>query len=388
MNNSYEPIPIRPLTMRGVFGITWAITKRRFFSAVMYTLIWLLISTAVLVLFAAPAVIGFSSGETSAAAGFGALSILLVLLWAAAQWLVVNPILYGGIYTEMSMRIYGQCSNAGKLFSRTGFSLKRFFTLNLCQSVGSWIAGIAVSIVGGTLSSIITAGSMMSAVIKVSGRGLMGGSVAINSLEDLITLGSSFIVPIVLSILINALASICAAVPLAYTYPVAINENKKNFSALGRGVSLGFKRYGRTLLATLIASVVFGAISAVVCALLGIGLSFSLAYESLAGVIIFFVLIFAAAYFIAAVKLCYLAALHTVLYHDAHTREAQPAAGQSAPNPQQPQQGGAQGYGTEQEQPYQQETENSASEPAQSEPENYEEEPEFVEKNDYDNNDF
>lgn len=386
MNNSYEPIPIRPLTMRGVFGITWAITKRRFFSAVMYTLIWLLISTAVLVLFAAPAVIGFSSGETSTAAGFGALSILLVLLWAAAQWLVVNPILYGGIYTEMSMRIYGQCSNAGKLFSRTGFSLKRFFTLNLCQSVGSWIAGIAVSIVGGTLSSIITAGSMMSAVIKVSGRGLMGGSVAINSLEDLITLGSSFIVPIVLSILINALASICAVVPLAYTYPVAINENKKNFSALGRGVSLGFKRYGRTLLATLIASVVFGAISAVVCALFGIGLSFSLAYESLAGVIIFFVLIFAAAYFIAAVKLCYLAALHTVLYHDAHTREAQPAAGQSMPNPQQPQQSGAQGYATEQEQPYQPETENSASEPAQSEPENYEEEPEFVEKND--DNDF
>ena len=386
MNNSYEPIPIRPLTMRGVFGITWAITKRRFFSAVMYTLIWLLISTAVLVLFAAPAVIGFSSGETSTAAGFGALSILLVLLWAAAQWLVVNPILYGGIYTEMSMRIYGQCSNAGKLFSRMGFSLKRFFTLNLCQSVGSWIAGIAVSIVGGTLSSIITAGSMMSAVIKVSGRGLMGGSVAINSLEDLITLGSSFIVPIVLSILINALASICAVVPLAYTYPVAINENKKNFSALGRGVSLGFKRYGRTLLATLIASVVFGAISAVVCALFGVGLGFSLAYESLAGVIIFFVLIFAAAYFIAAVKLCYLAALHTVLYHDAHTREAQPAAGQSMPNPQQPQQSGAQGYATEQEQPYQPETENSASEPAQSEPENYEEEPEFVEKND--DNDF
>lgn len=386
MNNSYEPIPIRPLTMRGVFGITWAITKRRFFSAVMYTLIWLLISTAVLVLFAAPAVIGFSSGETSTAAGFGALSILLVLLWAAAQWLVVNPILYGGIYTEMSMRIYGQCSNAGKLFSRTGFSLKRFFTLNLCQSVGSWIAGIAVSIVGGTLSSIITAGSMMSAVIKVSGRGLMGGSVAINSLEDLITLGSSFIVPIILSLLINALVSICAVAPLAYTYPVAINENKKNFSALGRGVSLGFKRYGRTLLAVLIASVVFGAISAIVCALFGIGLSFSLAYESLAGVIIFFVLIFAAAYFIAAVKLCYLAALHTVLYHDAHTREAQPTAGQSVPNPQQPQQGGAQGYGTEQEQPYQQETENSASEPAQSEPENYEEEPEFVEKND--DNDF
>ena len=121
-------------------------------------------------------------------------------------------------------------------------------------------------------------------------------------------------------------------------------------------------------------------------ALFGVGLGFSIGFESLAGVIIFAVLILASTYFIASVNLCYLAALHTVLYHDAHTREVQPAAGQNAPNPQQPQQGGAQGYATEQEQPYQPETENGA--PAQSEPENYEEEPEFVEKNDYDNNDF
>ncbi len=385
MNNSYEPIPIRPLTMRGVFGITWAIMKRRFFSAVMYTFIWLLITAAVLALFVAPAIIGFSSEVNSAAAGFAALSILLVLVWALAQWLVVTPIMYGGIYTEMSMRVYGQSSTLGKLFSRTGFSLKRFFTLNLCQSVGRWVAGMAVSLIGGMLSSIITAGSMMSAVIKVTGRGLIGGNVAINSLEDLITLGSSLIVPIILSLLINAIVSICALVPLAYTYPVAINENKKNFSALGRGISLGFKRYGRTLLALLIASVVFGAIGAVVGALFGVGLGFSVAYESLVGVIVFAVLILASTYFITSVNICYLAALHTVLYHDARSRENQSAAGQSAP---QPQQGGAQGYGygTEQEQPYRQESANNASEPAQSEPENYEEEPEFVEKND--NNDF
>ena len=28
MNKDYQPIPMRPLTMRGVFGITWAVTKR------------------------------------------------------------------------------------------------------------------------------------------------------------------------------------------------------------------------------------------------------------------------------------------------------------------------------------------------------------------------
>ena len=39
MNKDYQPIPMRPLTMRGVFGITWAVTKRHFFAGVMYTLI-------------------------------------------------------------------------------------------------------------------------------------------------------------------------------------------------------------------------------------------------------------------------------------------------------------------------------------------------------------
>lgn len=58
MNKDYQPIPMRPLTMRGVFGITWAVTKRRFFAGVMYTLIWVLIAAAVLALCAAPAVVG------------------------------------------------------------------------------------------------------------------------------------------------------------------------------------------------------------------------------------------------------------------------------------------------------------------------------------------
>ena len=50
MNKDYQPIPMRPLTMRGVFGITWAVTKRHFFAGVMYTLIWVLIAAAVLAL--------------------------------------------------------------------------------------------------------------------------------------------------------------------------------------------------------------------------------------------------------------------------------------------------------------------------------------------------
>ena len=67
MNKDYQPIPMRPLTMRGVFGITWAVTKRHFFAGVMYTLIWVLIAAAVLALCAAPAVIGIVANNAGRA---------------------------------------------------------------------------------------------------------------------------------------------------------------------------------------------------------------------------------------------------------------------------------------------------------------------------------
>lgn len=113
MNKDYQPIPMRPLTMRGVFGITWAVTKRHFFAGVMYTLIWVLIAAAVLALCAAPAVIGIvanNAGQEGGVAALVALSVILMFVAALAIWLVLGPIMNGGLYTEMSMRIYGQSS--------------------------------------------------------------------------------------------------------------------------------------------------------------------------------------------------------------------------------------------------------------------------------------
>ena len=95
MNKDYQPIPMRPLTMRGVFGITWAVTKRHFFAGVMYTLIWVLIAAAVLALCAAPAVIGIvanNAGQEGGVAALVALSVILMFVAALAIWLVLGPI--------------------------------------------------------------------------------------------------------------------------------------------------------------------------------------------------------------------------------------------------------------------------------------------------------
>ena len=99
MNKDYQPIPMRPLTMRGVFGITWAVTKRHFFAGVMYTLIWVLIAAAVLALCAAPAVIGIvanNAGQEGGVAALVALSVILMFVAALAIWLVLGPIMNGG----------------------------------------------------------------------------------------------------------------------------------------------------------------------------------------------------------------------------------------------------------------------------------------------------
>lgn len=86
MNKDYQPIPMRPLTMRGVFGITWAVTKRRFFAGVMYTLIWVLIAAAVLALCAAPAVIGIVANNAGQEGGVAALVALSVILCSLRLW--------------------------------------------------------------------------------------------------------------------------------------------------------------------------------------------------------------------------------------------------------------------------------------------------------------
>ena len=114
--------------------------------------------------------------------------------------------------------------------------------------------------------------------------------------------------------------AICATVPLAFTYPVAVNEDKKNFSALGRGLNLAFKRYGRILGVSLIVALVFMLIALIISAIFGVVLGICLAAGSTAAVVICAVVMAVAMLFLAAIEANYSAALYTVLYYDAYTR--------------------------------------------------------------------
>ena len=372
MNKDYQPIPMRPLTMRGVFGITWAVTKRHFFAGVMYTLIWVLIAAAVLALCAAPAVIGIvanNAGQEGGVAALVALSVILMFVAALAIWLVLGPIMSGGLYTEMSMRIYGQSSTFSQLFKRTGYTLKRYFTLNLCQYVGRLVAGIAVSLI----SSVLT-GGMMGAIMSAARKGLFDSG-AVQDISEVASLGAGFIASLIIIWLINMVLAICATVPLAFTYPVAVNEDKKNFSALGRGLNLAFKRYGRILGVSLIVALVFMLIALIISAIFGVVLGICLAAGSTAAVVISAVVMAVAMLFLAAIEVNYSAALYTVLYYDAYTREFRDNMNDPAPN----------AYVHDapvQAQPCDAPANEYAPE-AQNEPVTPAEVPEFVEKSDY-----
>ena len=369
MNKDYQPIPMRPLTMRGVFGITWAVTKRHFFAGVMYTLIWVLIAAAVLALCAAPAVIGIvanNAGQEGGVAALVALSVILMFVAALAIWLVLGPIMNGGLYTEMSMRIYGQSSTLSQLFRRTGYTLKRHFTLNLCQYVGRLVAGIAVSLISSVLTGIVTAGGMMGAIMSAARKGLFDSG-AVQDISEAASLGAGFIALLIIIWLINMVLAICATVPLAFTYPVAVNEDKKNFSALGRGLNLG-----RILGVSLIVALVFMLIALIISAIFGVVLGICLAAGSTAAVVISTVVMAVAMLFLAAIETNYSAALYTVLYYDAYTRgsvndPAPNAYVHDAPVQAQPCDAPANEYAPE----------------AQNEPVTPAEVPEFVEKSDY-----
>lgn len=391
MNKDYQPIPMRPLTMRGVFGITWAVTKRRFFAGVMYTLIWVLIAAAVLALCAAPAVVGIianNAGQGGGVAALVVLSVILMFVAALAIWLVLGPIMSGGLYTEMSMRIYGQSSTLSQLFKRTGYTLKRYFTLNLCQYVGRLVAGIVLSLISSVLTGIITAGSMMSMVMNAARSGLFDCREFLD-ISDVASFGAGFAASLIIIWLINMVLAICVTVPLEFTYPVAVNEDKKNFSALSRGLNLAFKRYGRMLGASLIVMLAFIVIALILSAIFGVALGISLAAGSTAAVVVCAAVMAIAMLFLAAIEANYSAALYTVLYYDAYTREFRDSVNDPVFNDLV---SNAAPVEVPYDAPVQYEPIQHAScdasvnesEPeAQSEPETPAEEPEFVEKNDY-----
>ena len=199
-------------------------------------------------------------------------------------------------------------------------------------------------------------------------------------ISEVASLGAGFIASLIILWLINMVLAICVTVPLELTYPVAVNEDKKNFSALGRGLNLAFKRYGRMLGASLIVMLVFVLIALIISAIFGVVLGISLAAGNTAAVVISAVVMAIAMLFLAAIEANYSAALYTVLYYDAYTREFRDSVNDPAPN----------AYVHDapvQAQPCDAsvapEAQSESAPEAQSEPVTPAEVPEFVEKSDY-----
>lgn len=103
--------------------------------------------------------------------------------------------------------------------------------------MGRLVAGIAVSLISSVLTGIVTAGGMMGAIMSAARKGLFDSG-AVQDISEVASLGAGFIASLIIIWLINMVLAICATVPLAFTYPVAVNEDKRTSPRLAAGLTL------------------------------------------------------------------------------------------------------------------------------------------------------
>ena len=315
--NDYEPIRIKPLRLRGVYGIAWMIYKRNFASMFLFTL--MLYGIAMLVFGAVyggsiARLTGFleslENGGFRAYDSFGmgvdnpfqaiagglslgiGLSMLMMLLGLGFS-LVLQPMIHGGLFTEASARLYGKYSGLKALLRRSKFMLRRFFTTNLCLMLANW----AISTV----------------VLFVVGAFVFVGVMALTfSMMATSALSAGAIVGIVAVLLVVVAVSVMGMCFLSFVYPVAVNEGLKNFKAIERSFKIVSKRFGRVFGVSM--TLVFAATLAV--GLIAVVLYFLQATDWPFAMIVPFVVE------TALVCLCmpYVTALNTVLYFDSRVR--------------------------------------------------------------------
>lgn len=308
--NDYDPIYIRPLTLRGVFGITHRLVHRNFWGLMGFALVYVLAVFAAMLLCMLPIILPLLGRQTESGGMFALatasgviLTLLLLGILALVNWLVVAPMFAGTLYGELSARIYAYGAGCGRLLARGKFSLKRFFTLNLCHSLCVWAVSVAVSI----LTSAVTA------VVSVS--------VAVSQLtSDTWAVSPGVVVLcVILSLLVSGI-SLCGTAFLAFVYPVAVNEGAKNFSAIGRSLKLVGKRFGRVLGCS---AILWAAGTAAQLVLMGVFvlLVFALGLSAnIPALVIAFLLFFLMEVFVSSLITLYTASLHTVLYCDTRVR--------------------------------------------------------------------
>lgn len=266
-----KAIPIRPLTVRGVFGISKKIISERFWGLMGYVGIYVLIDVALCALAALPAVMAAVSGDES---GFGiAAGILLTVLLSLAAALLIallfKPMFEGTLYQELSARIFGEGSGCARMLRRTGYSLRRFFTTELCLIVCNIgigiISSIAVSMLSGVAGLAGAAGILSLLPSVATPSTFIPGALSFGAL------GTAGVWLIVISCAMVA-ASLCIELAgqcfITFAYPAAVNENERNFNAVGRSMKLVFKRFWRVFLCRLIVGLVFTAVTVILAGLL------------------------------------------------------------------------------------------------------------------------
>ncbi len=316
------PMDIRPLSMRGTFGIAWAILRRNFGAAFLYALAMQLLLALGALVAASPMLVGliksFNGADDLEIVLNVIVGALLLSAYGLAASLVFNPMFAGTLYGDFSARIYAPGAPAAKLFRRSGHSLRRFFITNLCLIAAMLVVNFAVSIVSGALGGMLGFTGLAASLFPT----LAGGTW--QAFEGALTRMSVSLIPYsVLAALLNGALELCGQSLVAFVYPIAVNENVRNFDAVGRSLKLAGKRLGRVLGAKALFSLAY-----VIAILIPVG--GAAAVLAVAGVtsgalpgtteIVLCVVLGLAAFVIALMGRVYSVALDTVLYYDARVR--------------------------------------------------------------------
>ena len=227
--HEYEPIRIRPLTLRGVFGITGKVFGRRLGALIGYNCLYLVVLLLIVGIAMLPMLQPLlslpdyqtSNAEALRIVGGSLMTVMLALLGSLLLSLLIQPIYCGTLYGELSARIYGSASSVGLMLRRSKFSLKRFFTTTLCYL----LAAFAIAFVLNIFVSIFTAFATLFATLGAI-PSLVGGGV--------FHAGAGLIVPLVLVFLLVFVAELAGTSFLLFVYPVAVNEPIRNFAAIKR----------------------------------------------------------------------------------------------------------------------------------------------------------
>ncbi len=310
-HTKYEPFVLSPLRLQGIFGITWRIYKRGFFSMLLLTLLLTGLPAGIMLLpwtgiidelFKAGASL-YEHGNFEIAlrmlSGMGFTSLVALL-----SMFLLTPMYSGTAYAEYGRRMRGEGRSAGELIRGCGKGLKRYYGTYWANVLVMFGLSIALSIVLSVVLSF-TALSFAFSMIPGFDAARIGGMVAV----------------VVVVTVVSAILETIAVMFLSFVYPAAVAEGKLNFRAIGQSFRLVGRRFWRVLGVSLISVLALGLLSLL---LSGAGIAMSIStviageFEELGSGI---TMILAGSILATMLYTPYAMALNTVLYYDAVSRD-------------------------------------------------------------------